>query len=391
MTESIHIQNLGPIRDIKLDDIKPFTVLIGDSGSGKSTLMKALALFRWLHKMCNIREYLHQSALKKSPFRFRTNTYLNNCGFKDFVTEKTVIKYDVRFEGSTDLISLSLKGGKLDVRQAKIPRDKISFNKVSFISESRGIIPSYLSNVGGPFSRRTDLGFYFEEVLKDFLRATQASHSIDLSFLGISFSIEKVNGMPKYFLKPLNPSEKKPYRIECRHGSSGMQNTVPLMMILKHFAQQFDFEKAFKRSALDYVYNTDQLTEFKPAANLGDLSKTIYVHIEEPELGLFPDAQCDLMNDMVRESFIDNKNAMSVMLATHSPYILNHLNLLIKAYDSNNTNLTSDAKLNYDKVAVYQVEDGTVRDLKIKNKRLIDTDSLSDTIDDIYNTYAELG
>ena len=43
MKESIHIKNLGPIKDIFIADIKPLTVLIGESGSGKSTLMKAIA------------------------------------------------------------------------------------------------------------------------------------------------------------------------------------------------------------------------------------------------------------------------------------------------------------------------------------------------------------
>ncbi|HAK75961.1 MAG TPA: ATP-binding protein, partial [Runella sp.] len=41
MTESIKIKNLGPIKDIYINDIKPLTILIGESGSGKSTLMKA--------------------------------------------------------------------------------------------------------------------------------------------------------------------------------------------------------------------------------------------------------------------------------------------------------------------------------------------------------------
>ena len=392
MRESIHIQNLGPIREIKLDDIKSFTILIGDSGSGKSTLMRAIALFRWLYKMCNIREYLHQSGFKKSPFRFRTETYLNNCGFKDFVTDKTDIQYEVSHDSSCEPFSvcISLKGGKLDVRQTKIPHELISFNKISYISESRGIIPSYLANLGGPLSGRINLGFYFDEVLNDFLRATASNHSFELPFLKISFSVEKSGALTKYYIKPIDSPETKPYRIECRHGSSGMQNTIPLLLILKHFAKYFDFVNAFKRSALDYLNTEDQLTEFRPVANLGELHKTIFVHIEEPELGLFPDAQCELTNELVRECFINNKNSMNVILATHSPYIINHLNLLIKANDANNTELTAGAKLAFENIAAYQVEEGTIRDLKITNKRLIDTDSLSDTIDAIYTAYGEL-
>ena len=38
MKESIIIKNLGPLKDIHIEEIKPFTVFIGESGSGKGTL-----------------------------------------------------------------------------------------------------------------------------------------------------------------------------------------------------------------------------------------------------------------------------------------------------------------------------------------------------------------
>ncbi len=44
--ESLYIKDFGPIKEIKLDDIKRLTVIIGMSGSGKSTAMKVLALMR---------------------------------------------------------------------------------------------------------------------------------------------------------------------------------------------------------------------------------------------------------------------------------------------------------------------------------------------------------
>ena len=46
MRESIEIRNFGPVRDVKIETVKPLTILIGDSGSGKSTIMKVLALFQ---------------------------------------------------------------------------------------------------------------------------------------------------------------------------------------------------------------------------------------------------------------------------------------------------------------------------------------------------------
>jgi len=54
MKESIGIRNFGPIKDIN-EEVRAFTVLIGESGNGKSTLMEVLSLFRWIYKMQNIR------------------------------------------------------------------------------------------------------------------------------------------------------------------------------------------------------------------------------------------------------------------------------------------------------------------------------------------------
>jgi len=98
MKESIHIKNLGPIKDIFIDTIKPITVLIGESGSGKSTLMKAIALFRWIYKMQNIRSYLKRSKVSKSPFRFRMDTYFKNCGFEQYLKYNPEIIYTVEFQ-----------------------------------------------------------------------------------------------------------------------------------------------------------------------------------------------------------------------------------------------------------------------------------------------------
>jgi predicted metalloenzyme YecM len=76
---------------------------------------------------------------------------------------------------------------------------------------------------------------------------------------------------------------------------------------------------------------------------------------------------------------------MTIMMATHSPYLINHLNLLIKANDKDK--LIEGAKLSYDDLSAYQVVNGKIIDLKIKNERLVNTNPLSDTINDIYDQY----
>ena len=52
--------------------------------------------------------------------------------------------------------------------------------------------------------------------------------------------------------------------------------------------------------------------------------------------------------------------------------------------------LLSSAKIEFEKLAVYLVEEGTIQDLVVKNQRIINTNALSDTINDIYDNYSQL-
>ena len=384
MKESIHIKNLGPIKDIFIEDIKPLTVLIGESGSGKSTLMKAIALFRWICKMQNIRSYLKHSNISKSPFRFRMETYLKNCGFEQFVNNETKIIYTTTFSSGNEY-KISLINNKLTGTANKdiIKKEDLQFNKISFISETRSVIPLW-SDRGASLTGGY-LGFYFHEVYSDFDLASDNIKELELLFLDLKFAVKKSNTGKKYTIKS---NSKDKFEIDFKNSSSGIQNSVPVSLIAEHFSSRFNFEESFNRSVLNYLSNTDNLTDFKPVKNLKDINKKIFIHIEEPELSLYPDAQCQLINDVVSKCFVTNSNSIELFISTHSPYIINHLNLLIKAYEKDK--LINGAKLNYDNLAVYQVADGGIDDLVIKNEKLINTNPLSDTINNIYDEYSSL-
>jgi predicted ATPase len=135
----------------------------------------------------------------------------------------------------------------------------------------------------------------------------------------------------------------------------------------------------------------DSLADFKPIKNIGSIRhRNVHIHIEEPELSLYPESQRSLINFIVNRCFVENHKdyKMTVMMATHSPYIINHLNLLIRAYDKDK--LIEGAKLSYDNVAVYQVAAGKILDLKMQNEKLINTNPLSEIINDIYDKYNQL-
>ena len=157
------------------------------------------------------------------------------------------------------------------------------------------------------------------------------------------------------------------FRSSLCNASSGTQTLVPLSVIIEYFSRHFDFNSRFNKIIFDYLSRIDSLKDFKATQNIGSIKhKNIHIHIEEPELSLYPESQRSLINFIVNRCFIEKHNDynMSVMMATHSPYIINHLNLLIKDNDKNK--FIEDAKLEFNNISVYQVENGKINDLKIK-------------------------
>lgn len=384
MKESILIKNLGPLKDIYIGEIKPMTVLIGESGSGKSTLMKAIALFRWLYKMHNIRSYLKHSKISRSPFKFRMETYLKNCGFEQFVKASTEIVYRTTFPNghSYEIKFIDNKLHGTGTNELILEED-LYFNKISFVSETRNIIPLWADK--GARLTGGYLGFYFHEVYRDFVLASQSLREIDLNYLNVKFAIKKTNSGKKYVVQS---KAHDAYEIDFKNSSSGTQTTVPISLIAGYYSSKFDFEEAFNRSVLNYLSTTDNLKQFKAIRNLSELKKKIYIHVEEPELSLYPEAQTQLMNDVIAKCFIRNDNSIELFVSTHSPYIINHLNLLVKAYDKNKP--VEGAMIPFESLAVYQVVEGKLADLIAKNERLVNTNPLSETINHIYDLYSAL-
>ena len=67
---------MGAIKEVKLDEIKPLTIFVGATATGKSTIMKVILLMRYIYKMVNIRSYLKNAKIAKSPFRLHLKSLL---------------------------------------------------------------------------------------------------------------------------------------------------------------------------------------------------------------------------------------------------------------------------------------------------------------------------
>lgn len=381
MKEYITIKNFGPLVDVEGLEIKQFTFLIGESASGKSTLMKVMAMMRYLYKMANIRSYLRHSKISKSPFRMRLDTMIERQGMVKMFDKNSLISY--RVEINSDIFyEIRIENGKLKV--PIIPKEYLTFHKVSFVSENRNVIPTWAQKAWK--NKGATLGFYFHETNEDFGTASEGNKTIDLDHVGMKMSITHPKGKPTRY--QIMPVDERHASIELYEASSGIQTSAPLILIVSYLAKDYSFKDAFNRSVMSYLYEADNLSSFKATSEPTELPKIVDVHIEEPELSLFPNAQCKLIEKIIYMAKEPNSDrTVNMMIATHSPYILNYLNIVLNQKTEGRANLTPE------NLAVYRLYEGESQNLVAKDDKgrdIVDTYDLSEMMSSIYSEFIHL-
>ena len=387
MKESIIIKNFGPLKEVEIDDIKPLTVFIGKSAGGKSIIMKVIVLMRYIYKMVNIRSYLKNAKSTRSPFKLRFNSLLHD-GLKGMITAQTEIYYTVEINGNKYTLKYTNRGLQSDIN---IPDKDLIFFKEAYVSGMRSLIPIWASKAVSV--KGENLGFFFHETFNDFNDATDVIKEQKLEYLNLKMKVRKSGNRPKLFTIESLQNDAVP--IELRYASSGIQTSAPLVAIVHYFAQEFSFKDAFQRSVLNYLYKQDLLTRFTPGINRNKLGKYVHIHIEEVELSLAPEDQRAFMSNLVEEVFHKNKKdrKLGLMVSTHSPYIVNHLNVLLRA------GYFEKARENYpflekDDIAVYRVNEGKIISLMATDndtgEYVINALDMSDTMERIFEEYESM-
>ena len=387
MKESIIIKNFGPLKEVEIDDIKPLTVFIGKSAGGKSIIMKVIVLMRYIYKMVNIRSYLKNAKITRSPFKLRFNSLLHD-GLKGMITAQTEIYYTVEINGNKYTLKYTNRGLQSDIN---IPDKDLIFFKEAYVSGMRSLIPIWASKAVSV--KGENLGFFFHETFNDFNDATDVIKEQKLEYLNLKMKVRKSGNRPKLFTIESLQNDAVP--IELRYASSGIQTSAPLVAIVHYFAQEFSFKDAFQRSVLNYLYKQDLLTKFTLGINRNKLGKYVHIHIEEVELSLAPEDQRAFMSNLVEEVFHKNKKdrKLGLMVSTHSPYIVNHLNVLLRA------GYFEKARENYpflekDDIAVYRVNEGKIISLMATHndtgEYVINALDMSDTMERIFEEYESM-
>lgn len=382
MKEYITIQNFGPLKNINHLEIKPFTILIGESAIGKSTLMKMVSMMRYIYKMANIRSYLKLSHITSSPFRMRFESLMKESEMLSMLNTDSLIAYVVETENGNQY-EISVRNKKLG-KLPQIAKEDLVFIKVSFISENRNIIPTWVEKAS--MNAGATLGFYFHETNNDFTCASENNQTVDLHYVNLKLHVTHPKG--KNVKLRIEHHDEAHTIIDLREASSGIQTSAPLVLIIKHFAHDFSFKDAFNRSVLNYLHEIDRLTKFKAVTESSELKKSVFVHIEEPELSLFPTAQCKLVEELIYTATHANPDRkINLMFATHSPYILNYMNIIL------HQNKVGRAFVSTNDMGIYRLYNGAAQNLLVKDENgidIVDTYDLTEMMSNIYQEYNTL-
>lgn len=279
----------------------------------------------------------------------------------------------------------SLTGGKLSIGKDTLSIDNLSLEKIAYVTDKRDMIPDLIV---GNVSLKHGM-FFLEETLGNFQKALDSISNTSLPYLGIKMDVKKTNLGRRVFVSSMERNEGFS-NLPLRNSSSGIQSTVALHFIMEYFAKAFDVVESINSTVVSYLASNDSLSNFKPITDIGAFPhRRVSLLIEEPELSLFPSNQRGLINHMV--SMI-NVSDVDLVMATHSPYILTALNVLMLAdkaakIDGRKTKgiLGNDITLCPESVGAWEIKDGITRDLVDRETNTIDgtwLDSVSEIFDE---------
>lgn len=326
----LKVSNFGPIR-IGFGDYIDFakvTVFCGPQGSGKSTLTKLYSTLSWVEKILFRSDYpIVQSSYTIDMLR----KDLAWQGLADYLTGATHIDYIGSF------YRILLDKGILSVTTI-VPTPDYATPRIMYIPAERNFA-SIIRNA----LRVENLPEPLINLQVEFERAKKAFKiGYKLPANGFKFSFDEEKG-ESWILNGGEETPKTPLYL----ASSGLQSIVPLLLVSENLASslsktgQIDVDEFFadgtpekrlnaesyfsrvKSMKLDRMVEAEAIIRYlMPCTRLLNI-------VEEPEQNLYPATQCEVVDKLLE---LTNKNSgNSLVLSTHSPYVVNHLQLVAQA------------------------------------------------------------
>ena len=224
----------------------------------------------------------------------------------------------------------------------------------------------------------------------------------------------------------------KTYDISLSNSSSGLQSLTPLLVMLQYYCDQYfaeyDFKNSFEqnnkvkqmRAALTREVALSQykpgfreeevaqlVNQFNEALHRGDKradeifksyeeacnrllipNRTTFI-IEEPEQNLYPFTQVALVDAIIK--LCSNGRMHGCTITTHSPFVLNYLNVLIARYYKQ---ISDVVRLNPSELSVFGTNDGRLSDLMQLNTKTgeysVNAEDLVEAMRYMYTEYRQM-
>ncbi len=332
----IKISNFGPLLSGYTEndgwlDIKKVTVFIGNQGAGKSTVAKLISSFRWIEKALFRGDFDKKWFQQKNKFK---NHFLTYHRIENYLTEETHIAYQ------GDAYFIEYKNNFLHIEKRQ---NNYELPQIMYVPSER----NFISYVKTPKELKIS-----SEALKEFLTEfenakSELKNTVRLPINDTDLEYDRLNDT-------LN-LKKENFKIKLTESSSGFQSLVPLFLVMNYLSSRrnkhdgsIKHDKTIKRNAdpmsmeererfkkgIQNILDNENFTDEQRRAAVSVLSskfnKTAFVHIiEEPEQNLFPSSQWDLLQKILESN--NTRTGNSVIITTHSPYIINYLTIAVKA------------------------------------------------------------
>lgn len=407
------IRNIGPVKEAEIE-LKRFNFIIGPQSSGKSTVAKILSTCCWIEK--EVTTTMNEKAIEDA------DSFVSLM--EDFHKMIDYFDDDSEIEFETDVISIILKGKefKIGLKNQELYRRE----KICYIPSERNAVT--LPELQGFEFGQTNLRSF----LFDWYNAREfygEDNKTDILNLGVRYYYDPSEQKYKDRIEHVNG---KTYKIPLGSASSGLQSVVPLQIMMQYYTNQyfntfaektsFDSDaktrliqsKVIDKYVLSVVYpgfdpkkrselikeQNDRIHEGNPEARallekyreeLERLTvpvRTSFI-VEEPEQNLYPFTQIDLLEAIVE--LCSNERGHGCTITTHSPFILNYLNVLIERF---NKNILDQVKLNPEELGVYSVSEGRLTDLMQQNaktgEKSVNAEDLVEAMRAMYQEYREI-
>ncbi len=407
------IRNIGPVKEAEIE-LKRFNFIIGPQSSGKSTVAKILSTCSWIEK--EVTTTMNEKAIEDA------DSFVSLM--EDFHKMIDYFDDDSEIEYETDVVSIILKGKEFQIslkNQELYRREKICY------------IPSERNAVTLPELQGFEFGqTNLRSFLFDWYNAREfygEDNKTDILNLGVRYYYDPSEQKYKDRIEHVNG---KTYKIPLGSASSGLQSVVPLQIMMQYYTNQYFNTFAEKTSfdsdtktrliqnrvvdkyVLSVVYpgfdpkkrnelikeQNDRIHEGNPEARallekyreeLERLTvpvRTSFI-VEEPEQNLYPFTQIDLLEAIVE--LCSNERGHGCTITTHSPFVLNYLNVLIERF---NKNIPDQVKLNPEELGVYSVSEGRLTDLMQQNaktgEKSVNAEDLVEAMRAMYQEYREI-